>query len=342
MKKSIRFLLIALAFMMASTAGFAQDEADQAQQKHKILKQNGGAFVGVIVSQDARELLLQSEEVGLVYIPKHEIKEIIIIERGEDAYAGGLFATRYFLTTNGFNINRGDNYVQWNIFGPDFQFGVRDNFTVGIMTSWVGIPIIATTKYSRQITDGIYGGVGFLGGTGSWAFPRYGLALPFGFVSLGNRVNNVNFTGGYGALFTEQTESVPRIINVPTEWSTNQYEYDNTEKNRTEGRPLFSIAGMFKINTKFSFVFDSFFMLSGKDRVEKEVREQHNPGSQKVTYYLEDRVIEANPLVVLAPGLRFQANESSSFQFGFTGVHFDGEFVPVPIPMIQWFKRIDR
>ncbi|MEA1878370.1 MAG: hypothetical protein U9N86_16130 [Bacteroidota bacterium] len=340
MKTFQRFFVILLLLVVAGFSSFAQTEQDSKQEIHKIIKQNGSAFVGVIISQDARELLLQTEDVGLVYIPKHEIDEIVEIKEGEKAVTGGLFATRYFLTTNGLNINKGDNYVIWNLFGPEFQFGVADNVTLGVMTSWAGMPIVGTAKYSGQIADKAYGGVGFLGGTGSWAFPEYGLLLPFGFLSVGDRVNNLNVTAGYGLLFSERTESTYTINNTPTEYSTNSIDYHNRTYNDTEGRALFSIAGMFRINDKFSFVFDSFFMLAGKETSHQERRESYNDQTGKATYSVVTVVDKSNPLIVLAPGLRFQANESSSFQFGFTGIHFESEFVPVPIPMVQWFKRI--
>lgn len=335
----ILFSVVLLIFSHSVSVS-AQSETDSIPITYKIIKQNGAAFVGSIVSKDAREILMQTEEVGLVYIPKHEIEEIIVIETNEEIVTGGLFATRYFLTTNGFNIRKGDNYIQWNLFGPDFQFGVADNFTLGIMTSWVGIPIIGTAKYSKQFTDSFYGGIGFLGGTGSWAFPEYGLLLPFGFLSKGNRMNNINITAGYGVLFTEQSEQDITIYNAPTEYSTNSYDYGYRDYNDAEGRVLLSAAGMFRINDKYSFVFDSFFMLPGKDKTREELQINHNQATGLDTYAIRTETMKSNPLFVLLPGLRFQANESSSFQFGFTGVHFEGEFLPVPIPMVQLFKRI--
>ena len=164
--------------------------------------------------------------------------------------------------------------------------------------------------------------------------------LPFGFLTAGDRVNNINFSAGYGLIFAERSDRDYTIMSEPTEWSTNQYRIDNENTNYSEGRPLFSIAGMFRINDKFSFVFDSFFMLSGKDRIVETLHESYNQNTEKVTYSIRNEEINGNPLVVLAPGLRFQANENSSFQFGFTGIHFEGEFMPVPVPMVQWFKRI--
>ncbi len=331
-------ITLALLFAVSLTAS-AQNVADSTLT-WKVIKQNGVSFTGKILSRDAREILMETKELGLVYIPKHEVREIMVVPSGSKLLNGELFSTRYFLTTNGFPVAKGDNYVQWNLFGPDFQFGVADNFGVGIMTSWLGMPVIGTAKYSFKIGKSLHGGVGFLGGTGSWAYPKYGLLLPFGFVTLGNRVNNLNFSAGYGAVFGEQTTTVYTILNTPTDWSTNSYSSVTNSAGHSEGRFLMSLAGMFRINKKFSFVFDSFIMMPGKETKEIVLEQDYPEGGKKVTYSLVEQTVKHNPLIVLAPGLRFQANENSSFQFGFTGVHFDGEFIQVPIPLVQWFRRI--
>jgi len=317
-----------------------QNATDTTSLRYKVIKQNGVAFVGKILSQDAREVLIETKDMGLIYIPKHEIREISEIKTGEKGTNGELFSTRYFLTTNGFPIKKGDNYVQWNLFGPDFQFGIADNLGVGIMTSWLGMPIIGTAKYSVALGKNIHGGLGFLGGTGSWAYPKYGLVLPFGFLTLGTRSNNINFSAGYGALFTEQNKEVYTIYDTPSYNSTNSYSSVSTKYADSQGRVLLSVAGTFRLNSKFSFVFDSFFMLKGKETTREIIGVNYNETTQMSTYFLDTEVQKNYPLIVLAPGLRFQATANSSFQFGFTGVHFDGEFIQVPIPMVQWFRKI--
>ncbi len=340
MKKLCTLLIAFLLLVGFSVSGQAQNASDTTSLKYKVVKQNGVSFTGKILSRDAREILMESEEIGLVYIPKHEVKEIIPITSNGKNSNGQLFSTRYFLTTNGFPIAKGDNYVQWNLFGPDFQFGIADNFGVGIMTSWVGMPVIGTAKYSFNIAKNLHGGVGFLGGTGSWAYPKYGLALPFGFLTFGNRINNINFSAGYGAVFAERTETIYTLINTPTEYSTNSYTSVNRTYNDGEGRFLMSLAGMFRLNKKFSFVFDSFIMLPGKETAVQVLKENYHDMGKALTYSLETQIQQRNPLIVLAPGLRFQATENSSFQFGFTGVHYQGKFIQVPIPLIQWFRKI--
>lgn len=333
-------IIILLGFLLTINESYAQAQQDTSAVRYRITKQNGASFVGKILSRDAREILVETNDVGLVYIPKHEIDKITEIKSDEDTEQGGLFATRYFLTTNGFNINKGDNYVQWNLFGPDFQFGVADNFTLGVMTSWVGIPIIGTAKYGGRISDKLYGGAGFLGGTGSWAFPEYGLALPFGFITRGDRTNNINLTAGYGLIFTEKTETTYTILPIPTEYSINSYESSDKTYTDRDGRFMFSLAAMFRINDKFSFVFDSFYMVRGKDNSRQELQSTWNNAEMKEFFSLTTITEESEPILVLSPGIRFQATQKGSFQFGFLGVRIEGEFLPVPFPMVQWFRRI--
>jgi hypothetical protein len=340
MRKFTCLMACLMVLTWFSNRSFAQEQRDTSAIIHKVVKQNGASFVGRILSEDAREMLMDSRELGLVYIPRHEIKEVVEINKEDTLSNGNLFATRYFLTTNGFPVRKGDDYIQWNLFGPDFQFGIADHFGVGIMTSWVGMPIIGTAKYSLNLGKNLCGGLGFLGGTGSWAFPKYGLLLPFGFLTIGTHSNNLNFSAGYGVVFAERTENSYTLVNTPTDYSTNNYTSVGTTFNDSQGRFLWSVAGMFRLNSKFSFVFDSFFMVKGEERSNQVIDEYRNPSTGKVTYSIKNEVVKTHPLFVLAPGLRFQANERSSFQFGFTGVHFDGEFIQVPIPMVQYFRKI--
>jgi len=74
---------------------------------------------------------------------------------------------------------------------------------------------------------------GALVGTGSWADPDFGLIVPFTAFTLGDRRNNINFSAGYGAV-----------------WS-------NTEN---EASSLFSVAGMTSLGRKVNLVFDSFIV----------------------------------------------------------------------------------
>ena len=332
MKKIISISIVILSLLLNIPLN-AQTENDTVPNRYRVTQQDGIEIIGKIITQDAREVLMETDNLGQVIIPKYVIESIEPVGEDEIVESGGLFATRYFLTTNAFSIKKGENYVQWNLFGPDFQFGVADNFTLGIMTSWVGTPIVGTAKYSFKLNEGFYAGVGALVGTGSWAALEYGGLVPFAFLSAGNRVNNINFSAGYGMIYSPNE---PSLIPSMDAYSTNRIIYTN----RTDGYFLFSLAGMFRINDKFSFVFDSFILPNSRQRERTQVDYDYNETTQMGSYSLSTRRESGSSLVVLVPGIRFQANRKSSFQFGFTGINFDGDFVPAPIPLIQWFRKI--
>jgi hypothetical protein len=331
-KLIILFLLPVIAGVLSTDMLIAQEQPEEADRgKKMVIKNDNSRFIGVIIHEDPREVIIETENLGQVAIPKHEIREIRNVndEMFRDGIFIGeeLFATRYFLTTNGLPVKKGDNYIQWNLFGPDFQFGIADNFGVGVMTSWFAMPIIGTAKYSRPLGEKTSLAIGGLLGTGSWAQPDFGILLPFVAITRGTRLHNINFSAGYGYVFYSEEIYNPNLDRSFIE-------------NHRDGRLLLSLAAMTKITNAFSLVFDSFIMPPGPER---EYREWNWHWDERTgsSYYVERVTRKRSPaLMVFVPGLRWQTRPNAAFQFGFTGAYFDGEFMPVPIPMLQWFRNI--
>ena len=267
-----------------------------------ILQTDGTKWVGYLLSMNAREVLFKTQEGRTLFIPQYVISKVILVKESEFSEKGKYigeekFCTRYFLTTNGLPLKKNTGYIQWNLFGPDLQFSVSDKLGVGVMTSWVGIPMIGTLKYSTELADNLHLAVGGLFGTGTWAAPDYGGILPFAALTLGNAKQNINFSGGYGAIWT------------------------NGDR---DGRTLVSVAGMSKIGKKVSLVFDSFIILA-------KTSTTLDPFGNPMSYYKPG-------LAIITPGLRFHQSETAAFQFGFTGMYADGDWLPIPIPMVQWYR----
>lgn len=162
---------------------------------------------------------------------------------------------------------------------------MKDNLTIGLLTSWVGTPIIGSIKYSKNLGKNTNIGIGTLLGTGSWASPDFGLALPYGALTIGDHAKNFSFSAGYGAIWGDGNSG---------------------------GRALFSVGGMTPLNDTFSFVFDSFIV----------------PGTG-----------DDDGGALLIPGLRLQTKQDKAFQIGFAAIAADGELIPFPLPMLQWFRR---
>lgn len=287
--KTVFILLV----MLTGTQAFAQ--TDSTKSKLFVITTNdGGEFIGEIVSEDSKEVLIKTKDKGEVSIPKYQIKSRKALESG-DLNASGqyipaeVFSTRYFITTNGLPIEKGESYVQWNLWGPDFEFGVAKNFSVGVMTTWFANPVIANAKYCIPLNKKTSLGVGTLIGTTTWFYSGgLGLALPYASLTSGDRKSNISFSAGYGAVMIDGF---------------------------TNGRMLLSGAGMTKLGKKVSFVFDSFIL----------------PGNINTS---------TSTTALLIPGLRIQTASDKAFQFGFAGIYADNEFVPVPIPFVQWYKKL--
>lgn len=208
--------------------------------KSVVTKHDGTEFIGIILSQDEREILIETDNIGRVIIPKHEIASIRALSDSDfkdGKFLGeNLYATRYFLTTNGLPMRKGDSYALISLFGPEYQAAVADNFTVGAITTWVGIPLIGSAKYAFSLGGNVSAAVGALIGSGSWASISSFGGLAYGSLTYGNNRSNISFTAGYAGVSIEGDKG---------------------------SAPLYSVAGMGRISDKVAFVFDSFLYTKG-------------------------------------------------------------------------------
>ena len=228
-------LIIICSFIFSFNFGFSQTYPADSTKLVCITLNDGTKIIGKVTQNNERELTVSSTNGRRQIIPQYFVKTISDINESDMSKNGKYlgkdnYCTRYFLTTNGLPIEKGKNYIQWNLFGPDIQFSVSDHFGVGIVTSWIGNPVVGSFKYSNKISKNVHYAIGGLVGTTTW-YGRAGLALPFAALTFGNGRNNINFSSGYGAV------------------------WKGFESN---GTALYSIAGMAKLSNKLSFVFDSF------------------------------------------------------------------------------------
>jgi hypothetical protein len=298
--------LLVCSFPKQSHAQTNKTEYASDTTTYRIIKTDGGELVGQILRQDENNLLLLAEDGRKVLIPQHLIARLVKLETtnsGEnDNYGDDKFATRYFLTTNGLPLKKGEHYVQWNLYGPDVQFSVGENFGIGFMTTWIGMPMAVNFKKSFTLGEKAQLAVGSIFLTGSWLSSDLGAALPFSTLSFGDRSKNMAVSAGYGVI-----------------WINGQ----------PFGRALTGAAGMIKIAKNVSLLFDSFIMLPGKS---KTITTESSTG--EVTTELQK-----NPFFGLfLPGVRWHQEENKAVQFGFVLVQTGGKLVQAPIPMIQWYR----
>jgi hypothetical protein len=324
----MKTLILSILFVILTPILWSQEDTTAVAEKKlvRLIQTDKTELVGYVLKQDEREIQFETQDGRKIFIPQYVIREIIPLSTSDfnvkgDYVGEDMFATRYFITTNGLPVKKGEHYIQWNLFGPDFQFALSDNFGVGLMTSWMAMPLVGTAKYSFKLkNEKNQFAIGALLGTSSWAAfsgANFGGALPFATLSHGSRTGNIAVSGGYGAVWIDGD---------------------------VQGRALTSIAGMVKVGPKISLVFDSFIIPRGKTETinssytDYVYNQQTQLYDEVIVNYTEERTRPG--LALLIPGVRWHIEEGKAFQFGFTGVIAGDFFVPVPIPMVQWYRRI--
>ncbi len=207
-------------------------------EKEVVIEMNDGSrFTGKIVSSDPREIVLRTSDRGDIALPKYSIKSIRDFEEGDDQHQD-LFATRYFITTNGIPIREGESYINWTLLGPDIQFGVKDNLSLGLMTTWWASPVLLSVKRTFDLGERRSAAIGVLGGGTIWQANGTAAILPYASYTMGDRTANFTASAGF-AYAAGQGESFSRAV--------------------------VSFAGMNKVTRNGTFVFDSMIFVGGDD-----------------------------------------------------------------------------
>lgn len=302
--------IITLGIFMIFSHFTMGQEGSKNEAKYIITLKNNRVYEGFILSDDGKQMMLLTDEVGKLFILKSDLKNLKKIEveaefNAEDKFItggryldSGPFTTRYSVTTNALPVKKGENYAMTNIHGPEVHFAVTDRLSVGIMTSWIASPLALAVKYSIPTANPkINFSVGTLAMTSGYFanFRGYG-HLTFGNVTFGDRLNNITLSAGYL----------------------------NFNLNGSFKMPMTSIAGMFRVGPKSSFIFDSMFRYPDANFRTKDYSKHSN-------------------FIFVSPGMRWQTSEKFAWQLSMAGMSFqpkdDADRISFPAPFISLFWK---
>ena len=201
MKKITLTLSLLLTFSMS----FSQDDQDYTNgNQYVISRYDGGEYIGEIISDDGREILIITQSIGKIYIRKSMISSIKKIENGEITYdedykATGPFTTRYYFTNNALPIKKNENYAMINLLGPEIQLSVTNSTSIGIMASWIASPIGVVLKQQLLTKNTFHLSLGTIMGTSGYIEQGsiFG-GLHWLTATFGDRSTNISFSGGVG------------------------------------------------------------------------------------------------------------------------------------------------
>ncbi|MEN8155660.1 MAG: hypothetical protein ABFS10_01825 [Bacteroidota bacterium] len=125
--------------------------------------------------------------------------------------------TRYFFAPSAYNLKKGELYYNTVYFLlHDIQYGVDDNFSIGIGTSVIGIPIYLTPKVSFPIGKSSSIAIGDMLLFGTWGSNAIG-NLAYASFSTGGPNGNISLGGGH--LYTNESEITRKTSSLVTNFS---------------------------------------------------------------------------------------------------------------------------
>ena len=213
MKKRIKiiFLLAFLSFGFIHAQDNPTDTSSSAYSTKKpyhVVLKDGSSYTGFVIKDDARQILLRTNTVGEIYIPKENIKTIEEADKVGKLKKGKYFGdeiyyTRYFFSPSAFSLDEGDAnaYMPYGLY-TQAQYGVSDNFDAGIGTSWIGTPLTVTLKYTMQLKPNLHFAIGGIGITSTYSQPYFGGGAGYGVLTSGTKASNISIGAGYGGFYS--------------------------------------------------------------------------------------------------------------------------------------------
>ena len=205
-KELLIFLLLILSQISPTTA-----QVETGTKGLMLVRmENGNEYLGYIISQNEKEVVLDENNLGQITLQKADILDLRELREKEISDEGVIwlenpFGSRYFFAPNAHNLRKGEGYYQNSmVLFNQISYGFTDHFTLGIgivplfFFAGSSTPAWITPKFSMPIKeDKISLGLGGLFGA-VIGEKNSGFGVSYGLLTLGNRDKNINFGLGYG------------------------------------------------------------------------------------------------------------------------------------------------
>ena len=167
-------ILLFLAFQIQIFSQTSEEIENKNENLVLIVKNDGGEFIGEIISDDGREILVFTKAIGKIFINKSDISSITKVDEGlknkenKEFRASGPFTTRYYFTTNALPIKKNDNYGLIHLYGPEIHLSVGNKTSIGIMATWIASPIALVLKQQIYSNNNFHVSIGSIIGSSGY------------------------------------------------------------------------------------------------------------------------------------------------------------------------------
>lgn len=238
MLMKLRTLILLTCIVFCSNLSFAQSADTTLVQ---IETRDGNVFFGHIVDENEDQIILQTEMLGELNIPRLFIKSKKVVFqkqiKGGELWSDNPQSTRYFWAPNAYGLKKGEGYYQniyvlWN----QFTYGITNNISLGagviptFLFAGAPTPIFGTVKFSIPIVEDKFNlGGGAIAGT-VVGEDVGGFGILYGVSTYGSPDNNVTLGLGYG--FAEG------------EWASS---------------PVVNLSGLFRVSSRGYFITENYW-----------------------------------------------------------------------------------
>ena len=229
-------ILLFLAFQIQIFSQTSEEIENKNENLVLIVKNDGGEFIGEIISDDGREILVVTKAIGKIFINKSDISSITKVDESlenkenKEFRASGPFTTRYYFTTNALPIKKNDNYGLIHLYGPEIHLSVGNKTSIGIMATWIASPIALVLKQQIYSNNNFHVSIGSIIGSSGYLDngQTYG-GLHWGTMTFGNRLSNVSFSAGLAHInwTSNNTDFMSRARDVGDKNSYSTYDDDH-------------------------------------------------------------------------------------------------------------------
>lgn len=305
--KNIISSIILLFLALQISAQTPSETEEKKENLVLIIKNSGGEYIGEIVSDDGREILLITKTIGRIYINKSEISSISKVDenvksnKNGEFRASGPFTTRYYFTNNALPIKKNENYALVHVYGPEVHFSIGNKTSLGLMASWIASPIGLVLKQQIYSKNKFHVSLGSILGSSGYINQgqTYG-GLHWGTITIGDRTSNISFSAGLAHINwpTNNTDFMSSVREIGDKYSYSFYDQNHPYfiseddyysqmafedslglynwSSNSENRYLYrnqqvatviGVSGIAPIGKKASFIFDSMIFITNKSKV---------------------------------------------------------------------------
>jgi hypothetical protein len=224
MRTIIPWIILVVAISINPVHLIAQDNVEEVQKTYKVETKDGNEFIGTIIREDDKTIVLKTQILGEITINRENILRIREIDQSK-IIEGVLWddnpqSSRYLWTPNGYGLKEGEGYYQniWVLYNQ-LSYGLSDYFSVsggliplflfgegGNTPAWI-VPKFSIPISAEKVNIAAGAFVGTVLGENDANF-----GIVFSTLTLGNRNSNVNLGLGWGYAFGSWSDKP--IINL--------------------------------------------------------------------------------------------------------------------------------